>query len=399
MITTPLPTPTTDSDQARAANLFGTPLFYYSLGTLRAQIARLRHALSGHPVRLLFATMANDRREIQRTISGEGVGACVNSIPHLQGALDNGFPASRTQFTSCGLPVSDMTYLQSLDIPANLDSPEQIRAWCWLKRGAVVGARINAASLAGSPAPPDRIGMDPQDFARAREIARDLGGRVNGAHVYAGTNFQASREILPILRGMFDLVRQYPDLDYVNIGGGIGVDYGHAAEPFDYETFGAEVCALARQVSQDRGRPLGVFFEPGRSLVAASGLFITRVTDVKTLHDTRFVVVDSSVSLFPRPYHQPGSYHHARLLDATQSSAGEPKPGDSVAGDSVAGELIPSTIVGRTTFSRDILGTYSLPVTLPVGSLLAFEDAGAYCESMTSRFLGQREATCYISEE
>jgi diaminopimelate decarboxylase len=371
-----------DREPIRAAELFGTPLFYYSLRTLREQIARLRASMSGYPVQLLFATMANDRPEILRTISGEGVGACVNSIPHLERALVHGFPVDRIQFTSCGLPLSDMAHLQSLGIPANLDSPLQIRAWCGLKRGAVAGARINAASLAGSPAPPDRIGMDLSDFEEACEIARSLGGRVNGVHVYAGTNFQSSREMLPIVSGMFDLACRFPDIDYVNLGGGVGVDYSHAAQPFDYETYGKEICSLAHRAAQQRGRPISVLFEPGRSVVASSGLFITRVTDVKTLRDTRFVVVDASVSVFPRPYHQPGAYHRARVLDAPDAPSTRP-----------------ATVVGRTTFSRDILGSYSFPEDVAVGALVGFEDAGAYCESMISRFLGQRDPACFVSED
>jgi diaminopimelate decarboxylase len=371
------------ADVARAAELFGTPLFYYSLGTLRQQIGRLRDAVSGYPVRLLFATMANDRPEILRAIAREGVGACVNSIPHLQRALEHGFSRSVIQFTSCGLPVADMTYLQSLNIPANLDSPSQIRAWCSQARGAVVGARVNAASLAGSSARPDRIGMDLEDFQRARDIAQSLGGRVNGAHVYAGTNFQMPSEMLPILRGLFALAQQHPDLDYVNIGGGIGVDYSHTKAPFDYETFGAQVCALAHEAATRRGRPLSVVFEPGRSLVASSGRFITRVTDVKTLRGTRFVVVDASVSVFPRPYHHPETPHRVQALGMPDGE----------------GDLVPSTIAGRTTFSRDILGQCPLPAAIDVGALLAFDDAGAYCESMTSRFLGQSDPSSYISEE
>lgn len=374
----------TDPPWTHAAERYGTPLFYYSLPALRGQIGRIRRAVADYPVRLLFATMANDRVEIQRAIAGEGVGACVNSMRHLERAIANGFAVDNIHFTSCGLPVVDMACLQSLGIPANLDSPSQIRAWCGLKEGAKVGARINAASLDGSPAPPDRIGMDLADFARSRQIARDLGGRVNGVHVYAGTNFQSSREILPILRGIFELVHHYPDLDYLNLGGGIGVDYSHAKDDFDYETYGASVCSLAEQVARERGRPLAVLFEPGRSLVASSGFFITRVTDVKMLRETRFVVVDASVSLFPRPFHHPGNWHRVRVLDA---------PGP------FADQMIPSVVVGRTTFSRDILGHYDLPASIDVGSLLAFDDAGAYCESMTSRFLGQQDPSCFIDED
>lgn len=378
-------TQTIHQEPLRSAQLYGTPLFYYSLPTLRAQIARLRRALSDFPVRLLFATMANDRSEILRAISSEGVGACVNSIPHLQRALAHGFPADDIQFTSCGVPLNDMTYLQAMGIAVNLDSPTQIEAWCRLKPGMVAGARVNAAALNATPATSDRIGMDLASLDEARDKARRLGGRVNGLHVYAGTNFQRSREILPTIRALFDLVRQYPDIDYVNIGGGIGVDYSHTDEPFDYEDFGREVCALATASAATRERPLALLFEPGRSMVASSGTFVTRVTDVKTLHGARYVVVDASVSVFPRPFHQPGSLHRASVLYTPEALKDEC--------------LVPSVVAGRTTFSRDILGRYELPDSLSVGSLLALEDAGAYCESMTSRFLGQREASCFVAEE
>lgn len=373
-----------DRDQIGAAERLGTPIFYYSLKTLRAQIARFRACLSGHPVRLLFATMANDRPEILRTIAEEGVGACINSIPHLHRAVDHGFDLRSVHFTSCGIPASDMKLLQSLSVTVNLDSPSQIRLWCELEPGATAGARINAAALARSTAAPDRIGMDLADFERAREIARRLGGRVNGVHVYAGTNFQSAHEILTILRGAFEVVRGCPDLDYINIGGGVGIDYLHSGDGFEYREFGEEVCALARQISEERGRSLDVLFEPGRSLVGSSGTFITRVTDIKSLGDTRFVVVDGSVSVFPRPFHVPGSYHTVRVLDSPDGAMANP---------------VPSTVVGRTTFSRDILGVCDLPHDLAIGALLSFGDAGAYCESMISRFLGQREPMHYVAED
>lgn len=372
-----------DREVIGVAEQLGTPLFYYSLRALRGQIARLRSSLSGYPVQLLFATMANDRPEILRAIAEQGVGGCINSIPHLNKAFANGFDPDKVQFTSCGLPVTDMCFLQALSIPANLDSPSQIEAWCKLKKGAVVGARINAASLDGSTAPPDRIGMDIPDLERAREIARDLGGRVNGLHIYAGTNFQSARDILPILRAIFNLVRHYPDIDYLNIGGGIGINYTHTGQDFEYDVFGEGVCSLARQVSEERGRPLTLLFEPGRSLVGCSARFITRVTDIKTLRDTRFVVVDGSVSLFPRPFHHPGSIHNVSILECADDE----------------GKKVPSTIVGRTTFSRDILGSYDLPENIQIGNYVAFDDAGAYCESMSSRFLGQRDPMYFIASE
>ena len=78
--------------------------------------------------------------------------------------------------------------------------------------------------------------------------------------------------------------------------------------------------------------------------------------------------------MFPRPWQHPESPHRIRPLEIDPGS-----------------RTSPATVVGRTTYSRDIFGTTDLPDDLGVGDLLVFDDAGAYSQSMASRFLGQRE--------
>ncbi|HXM74572.1 MAG TPA: hypothetical protein VN904_04795, partial [Chthoniobacterales bacterium] len=114
-----------------------------------------------------------------------------------------------------------------------------------------------------------------------------------------------------------------------------------------------------------------------RSLVANCGTFVTRVTDVKTLRDKAYVGVDGSVAVFPRPFHHPDTPHRIRHLNGEDTRK--------------ANGCENAAVVGRTTFSRDILGTALLPRDLRPGDLLAVDDAGAYSYSMASRFLGQPE--------
>ena len=364
-----------DSELAALARTHGTPLYVYDLSRLRARVAELRAALAGAEARLFFATMANDCPQVLRLLADVGVGACVNSIPHLKLARAAGFSPRQIQFTSTGIARADMGLLQKSGIRTNIDSLSQLKEWFGL--GALeAGIRVNAASL-GRGRSVDRIGIEAAHVNEAVATATRLGRSLTGLHIYLGTNFQHHEEMLPTLESFFDLAAGVSSLRYLNIGGGIGVNYRHEGPGFDVSAFGRGVVEYARSLRARLNHSVEVIVEPGRGLTAECGTFLTSVTDVKALGERRFAAVDGSIAVFPRPFHHPETPHRIRKIAASV----EPAQGFDHYTDTV--------IVGRTTFSRDILGSASLSNGLRVGDLLAFEDAGAYSQSMASRFLGQ----------
>jgi diaminopimelate decarboxylase len=374
----------TDSRAARGdahlidlASKHGTPLYVYDLERLRGCVRDLRAALGPSGAEPYFATMANDRLPVLRALASAGVGACVNSVPHLELARVAGFSLADIQFTSTGITREDMRVLQRLQVRTNLDSVSQLAAWSELAGpGSECGVRINAASLLGADAG-DRIGIDARELGSAVAVAQRLGGTVTGVHCYVGTNFQRAEEMLPTLAAFFRAAASVGTLRYVNIGGGIGVDYQHTGVDFGLMRFGAAIADYATELRRILRRSIRVVVEPGRALAAAAATFVTRITDVKQLRGERYASVDASVAIFPRPFHHPQSPHRIRLLAAVGPSDAEALEGRE------------TVIVGRTTFSRDILGRVELPLAIRPGDLLALDDAGAYCQSMASRFLGQ----------
>jgi diaminopimelate decarboxylase len=190
--------------------------------------------------------------------------------------------------------------------------------------------------------------------------------------------------MIPTLREFFSLASDIDGIAYLNIGGGIGVNYSHVGPDFDVFRFGNALSELVLKFQDARSTPLEVIIEPGRGIAARCGVFVTTVTDIKTLHGTRYVATDGSVAVFPRPFHHPESAHCVRPLRSLRDGA----------------SLAPAKIVGRTTFSRDILGSANLPNDLMLGELLLIEDAGAYSQSMMSRFLGQPDpATVFLGNQ
>lgn len=360
----------------------GTPFYVYSKRILRSTITELRAAFPRDGVRLLFATMANDLPEFLQEMARCGVGGCVNSMRHLHMALKSGMPTENLQFTSSGISLPDMRQLHQLGVAVNLDSLGQLDQWTGIASGQVAGMRINTASLAPGVPAPDRLGIEASRLPEALELAHERGGRINGLHIYVGTNFSDPEAMLVPLRAFFNLAREVPGLDYVNIGGGVGVDHAGTTTPFDLERFGKGVCEQLDLLRTWLRKDIRLIFEPGRRIAATSAVFGARVTDVKLLNGQRYIATDASIAVFPRPFHHPESPHRTRVAFRNTESS-----------------LERSVVVGRTTFSRDILAVVALPIDTQIGDVLLFENAGAYCDSMRMRFLGQEAPSNVFVEQ
>lgn len=351
-----------------------TPFYCYSRGVIRNTIAELMAAFPIDNFQLLFATMANDNPEFLRIVASRDVGACVNSIKHLNLALDNGISPGKIQFTSTGLPVEDMITLVKKGVAVNFDSLQQLEKWFQLQQGGYAGVRINTRSLTANIPVTDRLGIEATQLSQAQGLAAKFKGTINGMHIYVGTNYANHFEMMPPLNAFFELAATLPSLEYVNIGGGVGIDYLDEGSAFNLREYGFAIQKLIGDLRQRLKRNIRLIFEPGRRLAAPSGWLITRVTDIKKLNNIRYIVVDASISVFPRPFHHPDSPHRA----ITPFKNGELGFEESV-------------VVGKTTFSRDILSRSSLSRSLETGDILVFDQAGAYCDSMRSKFLGQKE--------
>src|SRR5205807_1378880 len=139
--------------------------------------------------------------------------------------------------------LGDLKILKELGVTVNLDSLQQLETW--FKIGACTAAlRINAGAMSNDGRA-DRIGISPSGLPIAFEIAKRFGGTIQGLHVYVGTNFRSHKNMMPTLRKFFELFAGVDGIRYLNIGGGLGVDYSHSGESFDAVAFGEEVRQLS----------------------------------------------------------------------------------------------------------------------------------------------------------
>jgi diaminopimelate decarboxylase len=203
-----------------------------------------------------------------------------------------------------------------------------------------------------------------------------------GVHCHLGstiTKVDIFRDAAVIMVNFVDQIREQGfELEYLNIGGGLGIDYHHTdavlPTPMDLINTVRELVL---------SRDLTLIIEPGRSLIANTCCFVNKVTGVKSNGTKNFIVVDGSMAELIRPSLY-GAYQHIELVSPPSPDA----------------EVASFDIVGPVCESADFLGKDRELPTPEKGAGLVVHDAGAYCMSMASTYnLKMRPAEYWVDDD
>ncbi|CAD6268430.1 unnamed protein product [Miscanthus lutarioriparius] len=272
-----------------------SPFYLYSKPQILRNFAAYRDALQGLRSIVGYAVKANNNLPVLRVLRELGCGAVLVSGNELRLALQAGFDPTRCIFNGNGKTFEDLKLAAESGVFVNVDSEFDleniVRAARATGKKVPVLLRIN----------PD---VDPQV-----DIFRDAA---------------------VLMVNYVDEIRaQGFKLEYLNIGGGLGIDYHHTdavlPTPMDLINTVRELV-----LSTD----LTLIIEPGRSLIANTCCFVNRVTGVKSNGTKNFIVVDGSMAELIRPSLY-GAYQHIELVSP-------PTPGAEVATFDVVGPVCES---------------------------------------------------------
>jgi diaminopimelate decarboxylase len=303
----------------RIAEDVGTPVYVYSAATIRDRYARLEAMLAPVPHRIHYTLKANSSRGVLRVLRELGSGADVVSGGELHRALSAGFAPSDIIFGGVGKTEDELAEALDADILLlNAESEAEVRMIDRLAHERGICARV---SLRVNPeitldAPHDYIktgekghkfGIPHDDVMHVAEIAADLSHvRLIGLDMHLGS--QLSR-IDPYREGTERLAsiaselskRGIDTLEYLDIGGGLGVRYD-TEEPPNLQRF----AELVLPTIADTG--LTLLMEPGRFIVGNAGGLVGRVLYRKRSGGKDYVVADTGMTELLRPSHY-GAFH------------------------------------------------------------------------------------------
>jgi len=355
----------------------GTPLYVYSAALLRERFRALEEAFGGYPHAIHYALKANSTLALARLLRGLGAAADANSVWEIDVARRAGFEPADIVFTGVGKTAAELECAVSLNVKAinvessgELDRVEAIAVR--LGRTARVAVRVNPDIDARSH-PHISTGLKINKFGVPLDDARGLLASVAhrpalqlvGVHVHVGSQVTTIDPLRRAAAFAATLSRELADrgtrLEYVDLGGGLGVSYDGSPVPTPKEY----VDALLHEV---RPTSLPIVLEPGRSMVAPIGVLLARVVDIKPrTADSDFVVIDAGMTELLRPAMY-GAYH--RIEPVRDSGRAQRQ----------------YEIVGPVCESSDVVGRDRELAALSVGDLVAIRDAGAYGSAMASNY-------------
>jgi diaminopimelate decarboxylase len=364
-------------DEVVAAS--GTPTYVYSLDAVAAAYRRLAAAFAPVGGRVLYAVKANSNLAVLGTLAQLGAGFDVVSGGELVRVLRAGGNPAATVFASVGKTEDELALAVGHGITVHVESADELEAL------RAVAGRLGRPARFAVRVNPDvevdthayiQTGHDEAKFGVPVELAHELLARAArgelpglhpvGVHVHVGSQLPDPDGMAAGARVGLEVLEAGRAaglaLDWLDVGGGLPVDYagGAAMAP---ERFAA---ALAPLVA---GRDLRLGIEPGRALVARAGALVTAVLYRKHRSAGRMLVVDTGMHQLLRPaLYQ--AVHRVLPLRAAPSAG-------------------PTEVVGPICESTDVLAAAADLPDLAPGALLAIMDAGAYGMTMASNYNSQ----------
>ena len=380
--------PFTPSTLASLAQQHGTPLWVYDAATIQRQVQALRQF---DVVR--FAQKANSNTHILRLLKSAGVVVDAVSLGEVERALAAGYTPglhnghAEIVFTADLLDRTTLPRLVALGIPVNCGSIDMLDQLGSASPGHPVWLRINPgfghghSNKTNTGGEHSKHGIWHGDLVAALDKVRSNGLALQGLHMHIGSGVDYAH-LQEVCGAMVDLVRtvkaQGLDLHGVSAGGGLSIPYTADEAPIDTAHYFSLWDAARQQIAKDLGHAVALELEPGRYLVAESGVLVAEVRANKFQGSQHFVMVDAGFSDLMRPAMY-GSHHGMEIIHADGTAATGPVQATVVAGPLCESGDVFTQGEGGVVLQRD------LPVA-QVGDLLVLHDTGAYGASMSSNY-------------
>jgi diaminopimelate decarboxylase len=370
-----------------------TPFYYYDSEVLRQTLKTINEEAGKHEGFVVhYAVKANANPKVLRIIREAGLGADCVSGGEIEASIKAGFPASKIVYAGVGkadweihLGLDNDIFCFNVESIPELEVINDLAA----KKGKVarvafrlnpnVGAHTHANITTGLAE--NKFGIAMRDMLTVIDEASKMANvKFVGLHFHIGSqildmgDFQALCNRVNELQD--ELERHRIQVEHINVGGGLGVDYEHPNR-LPIPDFKAYFDTYAKKLKLRNGQTL--HFELGRAVVAQCGSLITRTLYIKEGATKRFAIVDAGFPDLIRPaLYQ--AYHKIENI-----SSEEPKEAYDV-----VGPICESTDVFAKQI--DLNKTHR-------GDLLAIRSAGAYGEIMASQYNCRKLPKGYLSDE
>lgn len=354
-----------------------TPFYYYDLDVLNETLATLKKEAGERGYKVHYAVKANSNSRILKIISSYGFGADCVSWNEIDAAIKAGFKPADIVFAGVGKTDYEISNAIEAGIFCfNCESIPEIEVTNKIaadkNKIAVISLRINPLIDAHTHKyittgiEESKFGIHTWQLEEVLKTVSEMKNiRLTGMHFHVGSQITKMSVFQSLCAHINELQEWFSahnvNLELVNIGGGLGIDYEKPEKAPGFEEY---LTLIQKFIELRPGQVLHL--EPGRAVVGQCGSLISKVLYVKNGSNTIFAIIDAGMTDLIRP----ALYQaHHKIENLTSY-----------------GSLMKYDVVGPICESSDTFAKfYELPETKR-GDIIAIRSAGAYGEAMASRY-------------
>jgi diaminopimelate decarboxylase len=352
---------------------YGSPLYVYDTDKIEAQYNRLTNAFSSvKNLKLNYAVKALSNINILKFFKNIGAGLDTVSIQEVQLGLTTGIAPKKIIFTPNGVSLKEIEEVAKLGVQINIDNLSILELFGQKHPEIPVCIRINPHIMAGGNSKisvghiDSKFGISIHQVPHIKRVVENTGMNINGIHMHTGSDILDIDTFLRATEILFDVAKQFDNIDFIDFGSGFKVPYKEGDISTDIEQLGLQLSERFNAFCVEYGKEITLMFEPGKFLVSEAGVFLAKVNVVKQTTSTVFAHVDSGFNHLVRPMMY-DSYHQITNIS-------NPEGRDRY-----------YSVVGYIC-ETDTFGSNRRIAEISEEDVLCFHNAGAYCFSMASNY-------------
>ncbi|MCL1791188.1 MAG: diaminopimelate decarboxylase [Peptococcaceae bacterium] len=371
----------------KIAQTYPTPFYIYDEQAIRANVRRFLKSFDWLPFKQYFAVKATPNPYIVKLLAEEGLGADCSTLAELVLAEKVGLKGHDIMFSSNNTPAEDYIKARELGAFINLDDISQLDYLedvaglpeCISFRYNPGSGFIEGNAIIGKPEEA-KWGLTREQMFQAYALAQQKGIRRFGLHTMVVSNETDVHNIIKTALVMFELASELHRklsirLEYINLGGGVGIPYHPDEHPVDLEVWGRSVRKLYEEIIIPAGinngsQPVALATECGRLITGPYGYLVCLVLHKKAIYKN-YVGLDASMADLMRPGMY-GAYHHITV------------PGKETAPHDCCYDVTGGLCENNDKFAIDRM----LP-HIDCGDYVVIHDAGAHGRAMGFNYNGK----------
>ena len=358
---------------------YGSPLYVYNESILRDRCHDMATLVSYPKFTSNYSIKANSNIEILKIAREEGLHADAMSPGEIHVLLAAGYKPEELFYVSNNVSADEFKEVIAAGVMVSCDSLSQLELYGKVNPGGRVAIRFNPGVGAGHCAKVvtggknTKFGVNKDLVPEVKEILKKYNLKLVGINQHVGSLFMEPTPYIEGVQSLLEIAEQFEDLEFVDMGGGFGIPYKkQEGQPrLELEKTGEKLTQIMNEWTEKYGKKITFKMEPGRYIVAESGVLLGKVYAKKKNSGKNFVGTDLGFNVLARPVMY-DSHHEIEVF----------RDGKLVKGP----EEEQVSVVGNICESGDIIAKERLLPQMAEGDIVAVMDAGAYGYSMASNY-------------